>query len=100
MFTRREFWLVALLIWTASTAAADVAIVLYESKGVDSRRTNSGHAALIATTLCAEGIDQVRTCHAGEEPGVVITRYLNLAFGYDRSVFVAPVRAHFTATDD
>jgi hypothetical protein len=100
MFTRRHIWILALSIWTASTAAADVGIVLYESKGVDSRRTNSGHLALLATHLCAEGIDQVRACNAGEEPGVVITRYLNLAYGYDRSVFVAPLRPHFTATTD
>ncbi|MDQ6707635.1 MAG: hypothetical protein M3Z85_16865 [Acidobacteriota bacterium] len=83
-----------------STVHADVGIVVYESKGVDSRRTNSGHIALVATNLCAEGIDQVRSCNAGEEPGVVVTRYLNLAYGYDRSVFVVPIRAHFNATSD
>ena len=91
------FWI---LLWTVSTAHAAVGIVVYESKGVDSRRTNSGHIALMATHLCAEGIDQVRSCHAGEEPGVVVTRYLHLAYGYDRSVFVAPLRAHFHATSD
>ncbi|PZR63001.1 MAG: hypothetical protein DLM53_04085 [Candidatus Eremiobacter antarcticus] len=83
-----------------STARGEVGIVVYESKGVDSRRTNSGHIALIATNLCVEGIDEVRSCNAGEEPGVVVTRYLNLAYGYDRSVFVAPISAHFTATSD
>lgn len=79
---------------------ADVGIVIYESKGVDSRRNNSGHIALVATNLCAAGIDQVRTCSTGEEPGVVATRYLKLAWGYDRSVFVVPTRDHFTATSD
>jgi hypothetical protein len=81
-------------------ARADVGIVVYESKGVDSRRTNSGHIALISSNLCAQGIDQVRPCNGGEESGVVVTRYLNLAYGYDRSVFVAPVRAHFNAIND
>jgi len=92
--------LFCILLWNVSTARAAVGVVVYESKGVDSRRTNSGHIALLATNLCAEGIDQVRSCNEGEEPGVVVTRYLNLAYGYDRSVLVAPLRAHFTATSD
>ena len=33
-------------------------------------------------------------------PGVVVTRYSNLAYGYNRSVFVAPIRDHFMATND
>ena len=81
-------------------ARGAVGIVVYESKGVDSRRTNSGHISLIATSLCAVGIDEVRPCRAGEESGVVVTRYLNLASGYDRSVFVAPIRPHFYATSE
>lgn len=89
-----------LFLWNASYARADVGIVVYESKGVDSRRTNSGHIALIASNLCAEGIDQVRSCSAGEQPGVVITRYLRVAYAYDRSLFVAPFGAHFYATGD
>lgn len=91
------FWT---LLWNLPAARAEVGVVVYESKGVDSRRTNSGHVALIATNLCAEGIDQVRSCTSGEEPGVVVTRYLNVAYGYDRSIFVAPMRAHFNATSD
>lgn len=84
----------------ASALYAHVGIVVYESKGVDARRTSNGHVALIASHLCADGIDQVRTCDSGEEPGVVLTRYSNLAYGYDRSVFVAPIRGHFMATTD
>lgn len=91
-----QFWLVL----SAFQARAAVGIVVYESKGVDARRTSSGHIALIATTLCANGIDQVRACGDGDEPGVVVTRYANLAYGYDRSVFVAPIRDHFMATSD
>ena len=79
---------------------ADVGIVVYESKGVDARRNSTGHISLVATTLCAEGIDQVRTCRPGEEPGVIVTRYANLAYGYDRSVFAVPVRDHFMATSE
>ncbi len=91
-----QFW----LVWSASQARAAVGIVIYESKGVDARRTSSGHVALIATTLCAKGIDQVRICGDGEKPGVVVTRYANLAYGYDRTIFVAPIRDHFMATSD
>jgi hypothetical protein len=88
------------LFLTSGALHADVGIVVYESKGVDARRTSNGHVALIATNLCAEGIDEVRACRSGEEPGVVVTRYANLAYGYDRSVFVAPIRDHFMATTD
>lgn len=30
----------------------------------------------------------------------MVTRYANLAYGYDRSIFVAPIRDHFMATND
>lgn len=42
----------------------------------------------------------MRPCRPDEEPGVVVTRYANLAYGYDESVFVVPIRDHFTATRD
>jgi hypothetical protein len=67
---------------------------------VDARRNSTGHVAIIATRLCAEGIDQVRTCRSGEEPGIIVTRYANLAYGYDRSVLTVPIRDHFSATSE
>jgi hypothetical protein len=87
-------------VWQGSFARADVGLVIYDSKGVDTRRTNSGHIALIVTDLCAKGIEQVRACLPDEEPGVVITRYGNLAAGYEKTVFVSPQRDHFAGTYD
>ena len=84
----------------SNVAQAEIGIVVYGSKGLDARRTESGHIALIVTDLCASGIDQVRKCSADEPPGVVITKYPNLATDYDNTVFVAPLIAHFYAVDD
>ncbi|MDQ6708448.1 MAG: hypothetical protein M3Z85_21020, partial [Acidobacteriota bacterium] len=90
----------ALFLCKLPSARADVGIVIYESKGVDARRTDTGHIALISTTLCAEGIDRLRACRPGERSGAVITRYANLASNYAKTVFVTPVLDHFSATDD
>src|SRR4051794_10309724 len=79
---------------------ADTGLVVYGSKGMDQRRTDSGHISLIVTDLCASGIDQVRECRSGERPGVVITAYSNLASDYGKAVFVVPALDHFTATND
>jgi hypothetical protein len=87
-------------VWRGAAARADVGLVIYDSKGVDTRRTNSGHIAVIVTDLCAKGIEQVRACLPDEEPGVVITRYGNLASGYEKTIFVVPQRDHFAGTDD
>jgi len=78
----------------------DTGIVVYGSKGMDQRRTDSGHIALIVTDLCASGVDQVRECRGGERPGVVITSYANLASDYRKSVFVMPMLDHFAGTDN
>ena len=83
-----------------SPARADVGIILYESKGADARRTGTGHIALISTQLCPDGIKAVRICRAGEQPGAVLTRYANVASTYDGSIFVVPIRDHFTATSE
>src|SRR3954468_19899937 len=79
---------------------ADTGLIVYGSKGMDQRRTDSGHVSLIVTDLCAKGIDQVRECRVGETPGVVITAYSNLATDYGKAVFVVPVLDHFAATND
>lgn len=84
----------------STLARADTGIVVYGSKGMDQRRTNSGHISLIVTDLCASGIDQVRECRVGETPGVIITAYSNLASDYGKAVFVVPMLDHFTATKD
>lgn len=89
-----------ILIAFELTAQAEVGIVIYGSKGMDARRTNSGHVALIVTDLCARGIDQIRECVSDEPRGVVITKYPSLAAGYDHTVFVAPLMAHFNAVSD
>ncbi len=90
----------ALLGCFALPVHAEIGIVVYGSKGVDARRTDSGHVALIVTDLCARGIDQVRLCSHDEPQGVVITKYPDLASGYDKTIFVAPLIAHFGAVDD
>ena len=89
----------AVCVWNIPLQA-DVGIVVYESKGVDARRTDTGHVALIVTDMCAEGIDRLRNCKEGETQGAVITRYANLAPGYEKTVFAVPVLDHFTATAD
>ncbi|MDQ6700247.1 MAG: hypothetical protein M3Z36_08675, partial [Acidobacteriota bacterium] len=88
-----------LCLWHAPVQA-DVGIVVYESKGVDARRTDTGHVALIVTDLCVEGIDRLRDCKAGEPQGAVVTRYANLAPEYEKTVFAIPILDHFTATAD
>ncbi|HVJ04745.1 MAG TPA: hypothetical protein VM578_03650 [Candidatus Saccharimonadales bacterium] len=55
---------------------------------------------MVVTDLCAQDIDQVRECVPGEAPGVVITRYANLASGYEKTVFVVPLLDHFAATSN
>ncbi|MDQ6678939.1 MAG: hypothetical protein M3Z09_16775 [Acidobacteriota bacterium] len=79
---------------------ANVGIVVYESKGADARRTSTGHVALVATGLCPAGIDHLKRCAPDEEPGAVVTRYANVASGYDNSLFIVPLRDHFYATQD
>ncbi|MDQ6665012.1 MAG: hypothetical protein M3Z23_11530 [Acidobacteriota bacterium] len=90
----------SLFLLNSPLALADVGVVIYESKGVDARRTDTGHIALISTILCAEGIDRLRACRPGEPAGVVITRYANLASNYTKTVFVTPILDHFSATGD
>jgi len=90
----------AITVACSVQARANVGVVIYESKGADARRTSTGHIALITTTLCPAGIDHLRRCDPGEKPGAIVTRYANVAFGYVQSLFVAPVRDHFTATSD
>ncbi len=77
---------------------AGVGIVVYESKGADARRTSTGHMALIVTDLCAEGVENLRPCAADEPKGAVVTRYANVASGYDNSIFIVPMMDHFYAT--
>lgn len=96
----RRSALLSMTILGSFCARADVGIILYESKGADARRTSTGHIALISTRLCPDGIDRLRACHAGEEAGAVMTRYANVAAGYTGSLFVVPIRDHFTATSD
>jgi hypothetical protein len=96
----RGIALFAAMVSGSVSARADVGIVIYESKGADARRTSTGHIALISTALCPAGIDHLRKCAADEEPGAVITRYANVAAGYDKSLFVASIRDHFTGTSD
>jgi hypothetical protein len=73
---------------------------MYGPKGLDARRTESGHVALIVTDLCAKGIDQLRECAPAEAPGVVITKYPSLASDHGETIFVVPLGAHFSAVDD
>jgi hypothetical protein len=80
--------------------SAAVGVAVYESKGLDARRTQTGHSGLVATQVCAEGIQSVRRCRPGETPGVVISRYTQLAWGQPLEVIVVPMRPHFLGVDD
>lgn len=89
----------ALLIF-CPVAHAATGVIVYESRGMDTRRTQTGHAALVLTQVCADGLISVRACTAGEHPGVVVTRYTNLAWGSPIEFMVLPLRDHFLGTDD
>jgi hypothetical protein len=91
---------VAMYSCLPKTARADAGIVVYGPKGIDARRTESGHIALIVTDLCAKGISQLRECALGEPPGVVITNYPSISAGRSGTVMVVPVVPHFYAVDD
>ena len=91
---------IALAAFLAFSSRADVGVIIYESKGADVRRTSTGHIALISTRLCPAGIDHLRLCGPGETPGAVLTRYANVAAGYENSLLVIPIKDHFTATRD
>ncbi len=75
-------------------------VIVYESRGLDTRRTQTGHAALVLTQVCADGLTSVRPCLSSELPGVVVTRYTNLAWGSPIEFIVLPLRDHFLGTDD
>ena len=72
-------------------------IVVYESKGSDTRLSGAGHIALVTTELCPAGTAKLRECRNGELPGAVITHYPNIASGYQSSLFVIPIRDHYLA---
>ena len=99
-FAYKILALCAIAMYSPTLMRADTGIVVYGSKGMDQRRTDSGHIALIVTDLCASGVDQVRECRDGERPGIVITAYANLASDYSKSVFVLPMLDHFAGTDN
>lgn len=86
------------LLVCAPMAAVEVGIIVYESKGAETRVSRAGHIALITTTLCPDGTAGLRRCNPGERPGAVITSYANVASGYGQAIFAVPVQVHFTAT--
>lgn len=81
-------------------AFADVGIIVYETKGLDARRTGSGHIALVATNLCAQGIEDLRICRDDEPRGAVVNRYATIAPLYTKSMIVLPLQDHLTGTPD
>ena len=81
-------------------AFADVGIIIYETKGLDARRTGSGHIALVATNLCAQGIEGLRICRDDEPRGAVVNRYATIAPLYKKSMIVLPLQDHLTGTPD
>lgn len=89
-----------LLVLSSFALYADVGIAVYESKGPDSRKMSAGHIALIATGLCAEGMDRIRECNSDETPGIVIHRYAALAVGYPGTIMVVPLPVHLVAATD
>ena len=81
-------------------ALADVGIIVYETKGLDARRTSSGHIALVATNLCAQGIEALRACRDDEPRGAVVNRYATIAPLYTKTMIVLPLQDHLTGTSD
>ena len=68
------------ILYIPATAFSATGVIVYESRGLDTRRTQTGHSALVLTQVCADGLISVRPCSSGELPGVVVTRYTNLAW--------------------
>ena len=81
-------------------ALADVGIIVYETKGLDARRTSSGHISRVATNLCAQGIEALRTCRDDEPRGAVVNRYATIAPLYTKTMIVLPLQDHLTGTPD
>src|SRR6202049_4131085 len=77
----RLIWGLALLVWAAPGARADVAVLLEEPYSYDGAFAGTGHTAVYLTRVCAASPTHLRRCKPGE-PGVVISRYNRIA-GYD-----------------
>src|ERR1700755_1768063 len=73
--------LMALLIFGAGGAGADVAVLLEEPYSYDGAFAGTGHAAVYLSNICADSPVSLRRCLPGES-GVVISRYHHIA-GYD-----------------
>ena len=73
--------LLALLLFGAAGARADVAVLLEEPYSYDGAFAGTGHAAVYLSNICAESPVALRRCLPGES-GVVISRYHRIA-GYD-----------------
>jgi len=91
-----RLWLTPLLLLaSATTLPADVAVLLEEPYGLFGAFNPTGHAAVYLSDVCAASPLTLRRCEPGE-PGVVISRYQSLG-GYD---WVAiPVVPFFYAVD-
>ena len=87
------------LFFGIGTLHADVGIVVYESKGVDARRTSNGHVALIATNLAlhATSVGERFGATASwlEPPSLVADGPCSRACGYVRERRGALLFAHF-----
>src|ERR1700730_1815568 len=77
----RLIWGLALLVWAAPRARADVADLLEEPYSYDGAFAGTGHAAVYLSNICADSPVSLRRCQPGES-GVVISRYHRIA-GHD-----------------
>ncbi len=77
----RLIWGLALLVWAAPGARADVAVLLEEPYSYDGAFAGTGHAAVYLSRVCAASPTILRRCQPGEV-GVVLSRYHRVA-GYD-----------------
>ncbi len=94
MFAMRALVFLLLLL-AATTALADVAVLVEEPYGSFGFFNPTGHAAIYLTNVCAATPLKLRRCEPGEA-GVVISRYQTLA-GYDW--IAMPVIPFFYAVD-
>jgi hypothetical protein len=82
LISRTRFWLILLLLVSASTRSyADIALLLQEPYGRFGSLNPTGHAAVYLTRICAASPTILRRCVAGET-GVVISRYHGIG-GFD-----------------
>ena len=84
------------LLAATAAAHAGVTVLVGEPYGSFGTMLPVGHTAVYLDRVCADGPLKLRMCHAGETPGVVISRYHQLA---DYDWMATPVLEFLYATE-